>query len=472
MIFTIARKELTEMLRDGRFRAAAAIVLLLLSTALALGVVNYREVRRAQREAQARDREAWLGQGPRNPHSAAHFGTYAFKPSPPLAFLDTGLNSYTGVAIWMEAHYQNSARNRPAEDRTSAGRFGELTAATVLQLLVPLVIILLAFAAFAGEREAGTLRQLLSLGVRRERLALGKAGGVAAALVALLVPATIIGVLALILAATHDGALPAAGRFFVLTLSYLLYFGAILGATLAASAFFRSSRAALVALLGFWIFSCLVAPRVAADASERLYPTASRVEFWRDVNRDMREGIDGHDPADRRREELKRRVLARYGVERVEDLPVNFSGLALQAGEEFGDTVFDKHFGRLWQTYEKQNRVHEVAALFAPLISIRNVSMGAAGTDWFAHKHFAEAAETYRRALQKQLNDDITYNSRAGQTYLAGAGLWQQAVPFEYQPFGLGRVLAHHAVSLALLVLWFVGATALAYLAARRMRVD
>lgn len=93
MISTIARKELTEMLRDGRFRASVAIVLLLLSTALALGVVNYREVRRAQREAQARDREAWLGQGPRNPHSAAHFGTYAFKPSSPLAFLDTGLNS-------------------------------------------------------------------------------------------------------------------------------------------------------------------------------------------------------------------------------------------------------------------------------------------------------------------------------------------------------------------------------------------
>ncbi|MBC7933053.1 MAG: ABC transporter permease subunit, partial [Rubrivivax sp.] len=247
MTVTIARKEFTEMLRDGRFRASAVIIFLLLVTALALGVANYSDVRREQREAQARDREAWLAQGERNPHSAAHFGKYAFKPSPPLAFLDRGLNSYTGVAVWMEAHYQNSSRNRPIEDATTAGRFGELTAATVLQLLVPLVVILLAFAAFAGEREQGTLRQLLSLGVGREKLAVGKAAGIAAALAALLVPATIIGVLALVLATSRDGALAGAGRFAFLALSYLLYFGAMLGVALAASAFFRTARTTLVA---------------------------------------------------------------------------------------------------------------------------------------------------------------------------------------------------------------------------------
>lgn len=472
MTSIIARKEMLEMLRDGRFRAASVIVLTLLVAALALGVVNYRQVRREQAEAQARDRDTWLAQGEKNPHSAAHFGKYAFKPSPPLAFLDRGLNSYTGVAIWMEAHYQNSARNRPAEDQTSAGRFGELTAATVLQLLIPLVVILLAFAAFAGERESGTLRQLLSLGVRRESLTVGKAAGVAVALLVLLVPATLVGLLALSFAATRGDALPTVGRFFVLTITYLLYFGIVLGLTLAASAFFRSSRTALVALLGFWIFSCLVAPRVAADASEKLYPTTSRVEFWRDVNREMREGMDGHNPADRRREELRQRVVAQYGVEKVEDLPVNFSGIALQAGEEFGDTVFDRHYGRLWQNYARQNRVHEAFAAVAPLISIRGISMGVAGTDWPAHQDFARAAEDYRRALQRQLNYDLTHGSRTGQTYLADADLWRQALPFEYEQFGLGRVLSNHAVSLALLVVWFVAATTLAYFAAKRMAVD
>lgn len=469
---TIARKEFTEMFRDGRFRLSAGIVLLLLVAALVLGVTHYREVRAQQAEAQMRDRDVWFGQGDKNPHSAAHFGRYAFKPSPPLAFVDRGINSYTGVAIWMEAHYQNSSRNRPAEDSTTAGRFGELTAATVLQLLVPLLIILLAFSAFAGERETGTLRQLLSLGVPRRALALGKAGGITLALLVLLVPATIIGVLALTLASTSGGATSSMTRFVVLTISYLLYFGAFLGIALAASAFFRASRVALVALLGFWIFSCLVAPRVAADASERLYPAPSRVEFWRDVNKDLREGIDGHNPQDRRREELKQRVLAAYNVTRVEDLPVNFSGIALQAGEEYGNEIFDRHYTRLWQAYERQNRVHAVSALVAPLVAIRNVSMGVAGTDWASHKDFSRAAEEYRRVLNKQLNDNLAFNSRTGQTYLANASLWQQAPPFEYQPLTLGSTLVNHAWSIAALALWFIAGLSLALFAAMRMRVQ
>ena len=472
MIKRIAIKEFIEMWRDGRFRAAALTVLLLLTAALALGVANYREVRAEQRQAQARDSRAWLAQGERNPHSAAHFGKYAFKPSPPLAFLDRGINSYTGVAIWMEAHYQNSDRDRPVQDATVAGRFGELTAATVLQLLLPLVIILLVFAAFAGEREAGTLRQLLSLGVRRETLAAGKAVGLASALAVLLVPATVIGVLALSLAADRDGVSADAARFAFLVLAYLLYFGAILGVALAASAFFRSTRTALVALLGFWVFSCLVAPRVAADFSERLYPSPSRVEFWRDVNREMRDGVDGHDPANKRAEELKQRVLAQYNVQKVEELPVNFSGISLQAGEEHGNEVFDRHYNRLWSAYERQNRVHETAALLAPLVAIRNVSMGVAGTDWFAHKDFARSAEEYRRALQRRLNDDIARNSRTGQTYLASATLWEQAPPFDYAPPGLTGVARHHALSFVLLASWCVAGFALAFFAARRMQVD
>ncbi|MBC7932703.1 MAG: DUF3526 domain-containing protein, partial [Rubrivivax sp.] len=249
-------------------------------------------------------------------------------------------------------------------------------------------------------------------------------------------------------------------------------FGAMLGVALAASAFFRTARTTLVALLGFWIFACLIAPRVAADVSERVYPAPSRVEFWRDVSREMSEGIDGHNPTDRRREELKQRVLAQYGVGRVEDLPVNFGGISLQAGEEHGDRVFDRHYGRLWTAYERQNRVHEIAALIAPLVAIRNVSMGVAGTDWWAHKDFARAAEEYRRTLQRQLNDNITFNSRTGQTYLANASLWSQAAPFEYEPLVLSRVVRHHALSFALLVVWCVAAAALAFFAAKRVRLD
>ena len=76
----------------------------------------------------------------------------------------------------------------------------------MLQLLIPLLIILLAFSTFAGEREPGTLRQVLSLGVSRRNLALGKALGVAGALGLLLVPATVLGLAALASAQADEAA--------------------------------------------------------------------------------------------------------------------------------------------------------------------------------------------------------------------------------------------------------------------------
>lgn len=180
MLIRIARKEIVEMVRDGRFRFAGGMVFLLLSCALLLGWQHYREVSAQQQAAQLATRHQWLNQGKKNPHSAAHYGIYAFKPKIPLSLLDRGTDPYTGVAVWLEAHKQNQFQYRPAQDATAVQRFGELSGAMVLQVLVPLLIVLLAFSSLAGEREAGTLRQLMSLGVRPSVLLRGKALGVAA----------------------------------------------------------------------------------------------------------------------------------------------------------------------------------------------------------------------------------------------------------------------------------------------------
>ena len=173
MIRRIARKELTEMFRDGRFRVLSAAVLGVSVLSLAVGWKQYVDVSRQHQLAQAATRSQWLNQTTKNPHSAAHYGVYAFKPKSPLAIVDTGVDPYMGVAVWLEAHKQNEFKYRPAADRTAVERFGEMTAAETMQVLVPLFIVLMTFSAFAAEREQGTLRQLLSLGVKPADLALG-----------------------------------------------------------------------------------------------------------------------------------------------------------------------------------------------------------------------------------------------------------------------------------------------------------
>jgi len=472
-IRTIAHKEFIEMWRDDRFRVAAVIVLILLVTALGAGWRHYRNVSAERAAAQMQMRENWLGQGKKNPHGAAHYGTYAFKPMLPLGLVDSGTDAYTGAALYLEAHKQNNAKYLAAQDRTSLQRFGELTAAVVLQVLLPLVIVLLGFAAFAGERETGTLRQLLSLGVKPHDLAFGKALGISGALLLLLVPASVVGATAIILSgANGQNAAFDAPRLLVMSLGYVLYLAGFIGLALAASAFFRAARTALIVLLGFWVINCLIAPRVAADLSERVAPVPSSAQFWTNIADDLRNGLDGHNPQDKRARELLDKTLKEYGVAKVEDLPVNFSGISLQAGEAHSDRVFDKHFNHLWDGYERQSRIQQWSGLVAPLLAVRSLSMGMAASDFAHHRRFAHAAEVYRREMVKKLNLDIAFNSKAGQTYLQDEKLWSQVPDFAYAPPPASWAVARQTGSLMALAAWLVASGLLAFFAVRRIRVN
>jgi len=471
VIARIAHKEWIEMIRDGRFRWAAA-VLGLLTVSLLMGWRHFREINAQHEAARRLTREHWLNQPPKNPHSAAHYGVYAFKPQMPLSLVDRGVDAYTGVTAWLEAHKQNEFQYRPAQDATAVVRFGELTAATTLQLLVPLLIILLSFAAFAGEREQGTLRQLLSLGVATRELALGKALGIALALGVLLVPAALLGATSLTLASNVGSISSSLSRIIVLSLGYLLYFAIFTCSALAVSAFAKSSRQALVVLLAFWIVNGLVAPRAISDLARRIYPSPSAFEFAQGIQEDLNQGLDAHAAYSKKAEDLKTRLLKQYSVQTVEDLPVNFRGISLQEGEEHGNAVFDKYYNALWDTFEKQDRAQQFGAVVFPLLAVRSLSMGLAGTDFSQHRHFASAAESYRRHLVKTMNDDLVYHAKMTQADYTGATeLWARVPDFEYTVPPLRWVLSRYSWSLVLLILWSATGAAAVFFATRKLGV-
>lgn len=460
MIGRIVRHELRAAWRDGRLRGVLLLTLVLLAGAVLVGAANVRDLQAQRDEAAAIERANWLEQGPKNPHAAAHFGQYAFKPISGLALFDRGVDRYLGVAVWLEAHRQNTLIHRPADDAPAVQRFGDLTAATILQVVGPLLALLLTFAALAGERERGTLRLLLGQGVSPRALVLGKL----AAAMLLLTPMLLV---ASVAAAALGGGL---ARVALLALAYGLYLGCFVALGAAISARARRTSTALVAALALWVAAVIVVPRLASDLAAWAYPTPSEHEFFAAIGRDIKEGIDGHDPQNRRTEALKAELLARHGVKTVDELPVNFAGVALQAGEEYGDRVYDRRYAELHALHDRQADLRLGLSVLSPLLALRPLSAALCGTDVAAHRAFAAAAEAHRRALVRRLNEDVAQHPGAAPfDYQAGPELWRELDARKWQPpaapppdlRGLGVLAALLALSVSL-----------ALAATRRLHVD
>jgi len=163
--------------------------------------------------------------------------------------------------------------------------------------------------------------------------------------------------------------------------------------------------------------------------------------------------------------------LAEYGVTRIEDLPVNFGGLALQEGEENSNRIFDANYGDLWRLYERQQTVRSAGGALFPLLAMQPVSMSLTGNDGAHHQHFANAAEQYRRQIQVEMNSDLAVNSKyKDNTYKAGPAWWEQVQRFVYRAPGSNWALSNQLGPVALLCAWCVGALLLALFGIRRLR--
>jgi ABC-2 type transport system permease protein len=467
MIGAIARREVREIFRDGRFIGSAVCVAALLLLAIATGWTYYREVSAQHERAQAETRRHWLAQPPKDPHSAAHYSIYAFKPRVPLALFDTGVDRYAGVAALLEAHKQNEFQFRPAQDQSTVLRFGDLTAATLLQFVLPLLILLLAVDTFAGERERGTLRLLLSAGAPPRAVAVGKLLGIGAALSLVVVPAAIAGAAALVFSSGAASMESAFARGAALAAVYAVYLTGIACTALAVSGRARTARGALALLIAAWSLNVVVAPRVATDVARWLYPTPGAFQFAEHVERQTYDGLDVHAFNVRRARDLERRLLEQYAVGQIRDVPVNFRGVDYLEREAHASRVFDAAYGELWAAFDQQAQLQQTAGFLAPLLAVRSLSMAVAGTDYVHHRRFAQAAETYRRQLVETMNTALAHGgTSANPSVTAGPELWASLPPFAYRGPPLASALSTQARSLLALALFLVvGVAALARVA-------
>ena len=455
MIRRIALKEFKENIREGRFRVAVFVVAAMLLMASWLSFNYLDSVQQQHQQARENARNIWVSQDEKNPHSAAHYGTYAFKPKYPLSLVDPGVDKYSGISIFLEAHKRNESQYMAAADQTGLARFGELSPDFILLFLIPLLIILIAYNAFTREKEQGTLQLLKSQGISMWQLMLGKWGGI-------FLPVLIItfGVFALataLLSNLKDFGELSYMAIFLMFLVYLIYYAIFINISLMVSAWTRQSSTALVSSLGIWIVVCLAMPKASSNLADSIYPYPSRQAFTADIVKDKKAGLDGHNPWSQAAKDFERETLEKYGVDSLHKLPFNFDGYRMQKGEEHEAEVYFKHYALLKQTHQGQTKVYQASALLSPFLPVRFLSMAIAHTDYGTHWDFADAAENYRLKLQKALNMDFAENSTYGNwAYKADKSLWKEIPDFSYDPPSLGAIIHNNWTNFMLLLGWFL----------------
>jgi len=467
----LARKDARELWRDRRLVLATVLTVLLALAAVVSTWVQVSAYERDRLAAAAMESDSWLSQGPRDPHSAAHFSQWAFRPMTAPGLLDPAATAHAGSAVWMEAHARNPAAFRAVEDRVGALELGEFSLAWVIQTLVTLLLIVFAAGAVARERERGTLRLMLASARAGGFVLRGKVLGLLT-IAALIVTPLLIAAGAAVALSPAALSADAVVRVLLWCLTHAVLLAIVILIGVAVSARSRSSAAALAVGIGVWVVAVPLAPRAAASLAETVFPTPSGERFWAAAQKDIHDGIDGSGTAEERSATLRAGLLQRYGVTTIEELPISFRGASLDASERFSNRVFERRWAMLEGTEDQQRAVIRAFSVVSPVIAVQNLSAAFAGTDNAHQRDFTRQAEVERQRVVNALNNDLTVNGVGQPAYKADARLWRSLDGFRVQPMPVASALAQVWPDILILLIWLIGAGLLAIRAGRTLRPE
>ena len=412
---------------------------------------------KAQAAAEKHIRSQWDNLEPMNPHRAAHYGVYVFKPISILNSLDDGVSSITGNVLKLEGHVQNEIVHSEASQSITISKFGKLKPSIILQYVVPLFLIFLSFGSITNDKETGRMKLIALQGVSPEKLVLSKSISI------WLYGLMLIMFSVLLQSLLGSLALDAGLRLGLTFISYGLYYLIVVFLSTFISVSFRNNTSAISLLLATWIVWTIFLPKIWGNTVEKVHPLPSRQNFIAQMREDRSKGIDGHNPRDERRSKLEKEYLVKYKVDSLSQLPINFDGIVMQADEEYGNQVWDKHFGNNYLIYQKQKKLYQLSGLLNPFSSLQNLSMGFCGSDMIHHLDFLKKAENYRRYLIKTLNDKHAHGgSRTGEwRWTVDNTFFRSVKTFDYQTMLIKNHIGNYLFDILALIAWAIFAGSL-----------
>lgn len=462
-IVLFAKHFMQNTIKLKSFYGVGIIFLLLTAYAAVSGIKNYTTQNEIRQTYQSKARQSWEANPDKHPHRMAHFGTFAFRKGHPLSVFDYGLENYTGNAMFLEAHRQNSVNFSEASFSTGVLRFGQLSMATLVQLVLPLILIFIGFSSIASDRENGTLKIIVAQGARSLEIILGKSLGLFSVSLLFFVPMALVVLCSLLI---YDNALNTNDiwfRYWVLLIFYLLFLGIVSITITVVSSVSRTAKNALLKLLGIWLVLFILIPRTAQSIGEYYYPTPTKLVFQNAIEKDVIKIGDSHNPDDPYYKKLKDSVLKANNVTKVTELPFNYGGLVMSKGEKISTILYRKHHKDLLKTYEKQNNISKLIAFINPYLALKQLSMTISGTDFSSYVSFQNQAEEYRYTLAQTMNElQINYISPTkvsgseGKKHVVDDEHWEAFSDFNHEPISFKKSMTEALTPMLSLLLWSI----------------
>lgn len=415
---------------------------------------NYAQLRTASvknnQAKQAIDRE-WKEQN-RNNHSAAHWGTFLFKPVNYLSLLESGTGIYSENYYRVEAHKRPQLHSYRLPDLQAFMRRPDLNTAFFFQWLMPLFTIGLGFSSISSEREKGFLKLLSVQGASLGHLVTGKFIALYLAVLLFTIPPFLVIFGGLLFENEPLNHLIRALCWIGL---YAVYFFLISGVVLLISAFSRSSWSSLMTCITVWILCVLLIPKFSSSAADGQYPLPSYHEFEHQMKTGFDKGLGNDGPYTERSEIYLKKHLNRFHADSISQLPekIRFALDLIQA-EAYENKVSRFYSKKVETKFEQQQDFMENMSMINPFLAVRQLSMAFAGTDVSHHIDFFNKAESYRNNIMDRLNKRELELAISEKTKLSNKDFYSSLPDFKYEYPSVGSEIRNHITAVLSLLFW------------------
>jgi ABC-type transport system involved in multi-copper enzyme maturation permease subunit len=402
MIWKIAKKEFLLNIITFKFAVGTIVCVVLTAVFVPILAKDYQQRVKSYHENVARN-EAEL----RKVMVYMNIMTTIFRKPSVMSVFSEGLEKRVGESVTIELDKVPEMKAAAAEGNPYQVIFSIFDTLLIFKIVIGVLALLFAYDAVSGEREAGTLKLMLSGTTRRYEVLMGK---LLSGIMVLIVPVTIVFILGLIILMSFP-LIDLTGSDWVLIgfmyLASLVFISVMYNMGLLFSCLTKSSSISLVLGLFLWIIFTVVIPNgsvyLAAEIRQLQSPEKKEAQIAA-INQDYQAELE---------ENKVNRTVQRVQSDATDAFGRGYKRLLNKAFMEYLQESYRleypvkiRYADRFWEVehsyfnsmYE-QKKLADTLSRTSPISLYENVMSSLAGTDIAVFKRFMKGIRTYRAEI-------------------------------------------------------------------------